>query len=153
MGICGSTPRGSDPGGVATPSEEWKAPHKACRASTLPVPRDTSSVMRVHSSVTKTGVDCPIPRLQTLQHHVVAAVGDSMRQKQAGKRVAIAAEAASNKQDLHIPDCPKSDADFKMIGAQGSMCSMVAPESIFILCTASDANDSHLVRTPTGHPD
>lgn len=48
--------------------------------------------------------------------HVAHKTSDSIRQKQAGKRVAIAAEAATKARDLDIPDFPKSDADFKMIG-------------------------------------
>lgn len=47
---------------------------------------------------------------------VKASSTDSVRLKQAGKRQAIAAETAAKKEDLEIPDCPKSDDDLKTIG-------------------------------------
>jgi hypothetical protein len=46
-----------------------------------------------------------------------SSTADMVRLKQGGKRVAIAAEAAARKEDLEIPDVPKSDADLKVIGA------------------------------------
>lgn len=58
---------------------------------------------------------------QVQPSHLIHKTADSMRQKQAGKRVAIAAEAATKAENLDIPDFPKSDADFKMIGK--STCS------------------------------
>jgi hypothetical protein len=47
-----------------------------------------------------------------------ASSTDMVRLKQGGKRGAIAAEAAARKEDLEIPDVPKSDDDLKMIGAR-----------------------------------
>lgn len=46
-----------------------------------------------------------------------SSTADMVRLKQGGKRGAIAAEAAARKEDLEIPDVPKSDDDLKVIGA------------------------------------
>lgn len=46
---------------------------------------------------------------------------DSVRLKQASKRVAIAAKAAAKKEDLEIPDYPKSEDDLKTIGKAGHL--------------------------------
>ena len=46
-----------------------------------------------------------------------SSTADMARLKQGGKRGAIAAEAAARKEDLEIPDVPKSEDDLKVIGA------------------------------------
>jgi hypothetical protein len=46
-----------------------------------------------------------------------SSTADMVRLKQGGKRGAIAAEAAARKEDLEIPDVPKSEDDLKVIGA------------------------------------
>ena len=46
-----------------------------------------------------------------------SSTADMARIKQGGKRGAIAAEAAARKEDLEIPDVPKSEDDLQVIGA------------------------------------
>lgn len=46
-----------------------------------------------------------------------SSTAEMARIKQGGKRGAIAAEAAARKEDLNIPDVPKSEGDLQVIGA------------------------------------
>ena len=112
MGICGSNMRLSDPGEAVEPPDELKE-----SAAQVCCQRHSDCVGSLCACTVIQLPPCSIMQVPKQTMSVSASsTADMVRLKQGGKRGAIAAEAAARKEDLEIPDVPKSEADLQVIG-------------------------------------